>query len=67
MGRSYGEEWKTPSGTHFLNWIDDDLTDFAAGMHEARNGGIKTIDVSMGHRFGTDVEGWVELTRRGKA
>jgi hypothetical protein len=31
MGRMYGEDWYTKSGDEFVNWVDDDFADFAAG------------------------------------
>lgn len=65
MGRMYGDDWYTPSGTEFVSWVDDDFGDFATGVQEARNGSTKTIDVSMGHGFGSDVQGWVERTTKG--
>lgn len=41
------------------------IGDFATGMQEPRNGATKTIDVSMGHGFGSDVQSWVERTTKG--
>jgi hypothetical protein len=67
MGRMYGEEWYTKSGDEFLNWVDDDFTDFATGAQESRNGVMKTIDVSVApDRFGPQVSAWVDKMRKAR-
>ncbi|NVB79692.1 MAG: hypothetical protein HOV81_14950 [Kofleriaceae bacterium] len=68
LGRSYGEDWYTQEGKEFVNWVDDDFGEFAAGLQESRNGAMTTIDVSFYQdRFGPEVKAWVDRTRKGAA
>lgn len=67
LGRIQGDDLYTSASSQFVNWIDDDFGDFATSVQENRHGSMKTIDVSLGHRFGTEVQTWVERTTKGAA
>ncbi|MGN6104480.1 MAG: hypothetical protein ACTHU0_05195 [Kofleriaceae bacterium] len=63
LGRGRGDVWYTPSGQTFLNWVDGDFAEFATATQEARNGAMKTIDVTGEHRLGAEVAKWAQEAR----
>lgn len=68
LGTSHGDDWNTKEGEEFLNFVDDDLGDFATGVQVSKNGAMKSIDVSFfPDRFGPDVKSWIDRTRKGAA
>jgi hypothetical protein len=45
LGTSHGDDWYTPGGAVFLNWIDNDLAEAAETVQGQHGSGMKTIDL----------------------
>jgi hypothetical protein len=57
LGTSRGDDWFTPHGSFFLNWIDDDLAGAAeSSQSRAGDGKIETIDLESD-------SGWSRIPR----
>lgn len=45
LGTSHGDDWYTPGGNVFMNWIDDDLAEAAVAIQGQHGSGMATIDL----------------------